>query len=295
MSNDPNAAPEGPLFSSRRDRRRSAFPPLAILGFLILIVLAAGMAWLWLRPGEAPAPPGTPSVDSLAPAVQEPFMLPPLDASDGVVRQLVTALSAHPQLATWLVPDDLVRRFVEVVVDLSRGSSPVPAMEELIPAEPFRAEQAGDRLVMGPESYRRYDLLADVFTSIDTQGAVRGYHQLLPLFQEAYRELGYSDGSFQEVLARAIDNLLAVEVPEGPVELKEAVGRYIYADPDVESLTPAQKHILRMGPENARRFQTKLLEIAEQLDLPAGGSSGASGNGPTATAQDTPPDTSAGG
>lgn len=295
MSNDFKPEADGPLFSSRRSRRRSAFPPVAILGIVILIAIAAGAAWIWLRPGETLPPPAPPVVDSTAPAMEEPFVLPPLGASDAAVRKLVTALSAHPQLATWLVTDDLARRFVEAVVDLSRGSSPAPAMEVLIPEEPFSVEHSGDRLVVGPESYRRYNLLADVFTSIDTEGAARAYRQLLPLFQEAYQELGYSDGSFQEVLARAVDNLLSVQVPAGPVEVKEAVGRYVYSDPALESLTPAEKHLLRLGPENARQVQAKLRAIAAELDLPVAGSAGAPGaQAPPGTAG-ARPDTSSGG
>jgi hypothetical protein len=79
--------------------------------------------------------------------------------------------------------------------------------------------------------------------------------------------MGVPDGDFEEVLARAIQNLLAVEVPQGPLELREAVGRYVYADERIESLTPAEKHLLRMGPENAREVQEKVRDIARELGL----------------------------
>jgi hypothetical protein len=36
-------------------------------------------------------------------------------------------------------------------------------------------------------------------------------------------------------------------------------------DPDLENLTAAQKHLLRMGPENIRVIQAKLREIAQAL------------------------------
>jgi hypothetical protein len=198
---------------------------------------------------------------------EEPFVVPPLDASDAAVRTLVEGVSAHPQLAAWLVPDDLIRRFVEAVVDISRGSSPLPAMEMLIPPEPFSVDESGNRLVVDPRSQRRYDLLAQVVASIDPQAAARVYRQLLPLFREAYQELGVPDGPFGEVLGRAMDNLLAVEVPSGALEVREAVGRYVYVDRRLEDLTPAAKHLLRMGPENARLVQEKLREIRRALDL----------------------------
>ena len=161
-------------------------------------------------------------------------------------------------------------------------------------------DRSGDDLVMDPRSQRRYDLLAQVVASIDPQAAARVYHQLLPLFQEAYQELGVPDGPFQEVLARAMDNLLAVDVPEGPPELREAVGRYVYADRSLESLTPAAKHLLRMGPENARMVQEKLREIESALDLSGEGAAtdslaADSLAADSVTADSTPADTVAGG
>jgi hypothetical protein len=188
-----------------------------------------------------------------------------------VVRELLARLTTHPRLASWLVSDDLVRRFVEAVVDVSRGSSPVPALEMLIPEEPFSVERSGGRLLMSPRSQRRYDLLGEVFASVDAERAARVYHQLLPLFLEAYQELGISDGPFEAVLARAMENLLAVQVPPGPFEVREAVDRYVFTNEAMESLTPAQKHMYRLGPENAGRVQAKLREISDELGLTGDG------------------------
>lgn len=263
--------PRGVMFSSRRNRRRSAYPPMAAWAILLVIVLAAVGGWYWFRSrAGAPTPaPTTAAADATAPAPEEPFVLPSLDTSDRVVRELAERLSAHPQLASWLVTDDLIQRFVVAVVDLSRGSSPAPVMESLVPEQPFSVRQSGDRLMVDPRSYRRYDLLADVFTSVDAQGAAATYQKLLPLFEEAYRQLGIPGSeSFQGVFARAMDNLLTVEVPSGPVEVQEAVGRYVYSDRSIESLTPAAKHLYRMGPENAQRVQAKIREITGLLDLP---------------------------
>jgi hypothetical protein len=269
MADEFGTEPGGTLFTSRKSRRRFPIHPLAGFGLVVLFGVGMGVAWYWLRSREPSPGPALSSVaDSMATvAGEEPFVLPALEASDEVVRRLVAGVSSNPQLARWLVPDELVRRFVEAVVDISRGSSPVPALEVLIPAEPFSVQRSGDRLLLGPGSQRRYDLLADVFASVDAGVAVLVYRRLLPLFREAYEELGYADEAFEEVLARAMENLLAVEVPERELEVREAVGRYVYVDPRIESLTPAAKHLIRMGPDNARRVQEKLREISERLEL----------------------------
>jgi hypothetical protein len=42
---------------------------------------------------------------------------------------------------------------------------------------------------------------------------------------------------------------------------------YAYADPRLEGLSPPQKQLLRMGPENVKAIQAKLREIASFLQL----------------------------
>jgi hypothetical protein len=94
---------------------------------------------------------------------------------------------------------------------------------------------------------------------------VRLYRQLHPLFVEQYAELGLPPESFDRDVARAIDNLLAVQVPTGELEVVQGVETYVYADADLEARTPAEKHVLRLGPQNALRVQAKLREIRAAL------------------------------
>jgi hypothetical protein len=42
---------------------------------------------------------------------------------------------------------------------------------------------------------------------------------------------------------------------------------YEFADADMEARTPAEKHVLRLGPTNARRVQAKLRELAAALGI----------------------------
>ena len=43
---------------------------------------------------------------------------------------------------------------------------------------------------------------------------------------------------------------------------------YLYADAQLESLGPVEKHLLRMGPRNARLLQEKARELRTALGLP---------------------------
>jgi hypothetical protein len=140
----------------------------------------------------------------------------------------------------------------------------------LAPGAPFRVAHSGGRMFIDPASYRRFDLLAATFVSLDTEGVARLYSQLHPLLQEAYGELGLPAPSFDAVLTDAVGNVLAVEVPEGPVEIVPATTGtgFEFADAGLERRSAAAKHLLRMGPGNARRVQAKLREIAGALGIP---------------------------
>jgi hypothetical protein len=264
-----------PLFSSRSHRRQSlSGSPLVSLAILLLLIGGVAGGWYWLRARAAtrapvasdvatnPAPPAPSEVDDLA-----SLPLPALGASDAFIRQMVARVSAHPQWATWLVTDDLVRRFVKTVVAVGRGSTPTANVQFAAPAEPFTVQNTGGRSVIAPESYARYDLLTAAFVSFDGDAAAQVYRKLHPLFEEAYAELGIADHSFDEMMALAVQNVTAVQVPAGQLEVVRDEDRYRFANGSLERLTPAAKHLLRFGPDNARQVQSKVGEIARAIGI----------------------------
>jgi len=88
---------------------------------------------------------------------------------------------------------------------------------------------------------------------------------------EAHRELGNPDPSFDQTLQRAIVVLLQTPSPQAPILLQPAtkgIG-YEYHDGKLESLTSAQKQLLRMGPANTFIVQAKLRDVAAALGIPA--------------------------
>jgi hypothetical protein len=280
--------PDQPDFDLRRTAGPSepieSMPPRRPTGPLIAIgvlIFAVGLAIyiLFGRGTSAPvdnaaaAPPPVQAADEPVKPLggdAEAVALPPLDDSDPVVRELVGKLSSHPRVAAWLATDDLIRNFTAVVVNVSEGKTPAAHLQAVRPSSGFRVvEQDGD-LLIDPRSYERYDRLADAVASIDTAGGARLYATLKPRIEEAHRDLGSPDGSFDRTFTRAVVSLLSTPVPAEsslPIEPRGIV--YGYADPKLESLTAAQKHLLRMGPRNARLIQRKLREIALELGIPA--------------------------
>jgi hypothetical protein len=52
------------------------------------------------------------------------------------------------------------------------------------------------------------------------------------------------------------------------VEVRAQGALYAYASPELEGLSRAQKHLLRMGPQNMQTLQAKLRELQGALGLP---------------------------
>jgi hypothetical protein len=199
-----------------------------------------------------------------------PLNLPPVDQSDAAVAALVKALSSHPRVAAWLATKGLVRNFTVVVENIAAGKTPAMHLHALALSSPFQTSGSPDRLAIDARSYRRYDMLAAAVASIDPAGAARLYGGLRPRIDEAYRDLGH-ETSFDAALERAIVLLLETPSPEAPVRLARPVKgvAYPFADARLEGLSAAQKQLVRMGPENARKIQASLRAIALALGVPA--------------------------
>ncbi len=272
---DDSPAPGEPHFGAARDRSQPNWPMIWVVVLLLAAILGVYFGFFRGRQ-KAKTPAAPPVATAPAPAATEPsatpaaapaIELPALDASDAVVRELVGQLAEHPKLATWLASDELVRRFVVAVDNVAEGKSPRGHLGFLDPGDDFESVYKNGLAVVDPESYARYNAPAKLFAVLDAAEVAKLYRTLEPLIDDAYRDLGYPDRDFDATLAAAIDELLATPIPESDVALLPKVSSFEFADPSLEKLSPAQKHLLRMGPQNARRIQRKLAEIKDELGL----------------------------
>jgi len=191
-----------------------------------------------------------------------------LNKSDDLVNKLGDKISTHPQLAVWLKNKDMIRKFVAVIDNIADGTSPRAHLEFLSPREDFEVIKRGKIYYLSPASYSRYNLMADVFESLDTKESAKLYWELKPLIQQAYFELGYPNQDFHDTLFNTMVELLKTPVVEGDIRLEKKVLTYIMVDLKLETLSESQKHFLRMGPRNIRKIQAKLREFAQVLGFP---------------------------
>ena len=204
--------------------------------------------------GVAAAPPAAPEVS--------------LPESDARVRELVGRLSTEPEFAQWLQQQDLVRRFTAAVNNVAEGSSPAMVLGFLAPAGGFQVREARGKATIDDRSFARYDTVARVFGSIDAKMAASVYRELMPLIDQAHKEIAPPGQTFDFTFSKAIQHLLSVPVPQAPVEVRPKGALYAYASPELEGLSRAQKHLLRMGPKNMQTIQAKLRELQGALGLP---------------------------
>jgi hypothetical protein len=243
------------------------------------VILAGGAAvWFFVTGRQAEQTPEQPAAAARAaappPAAQRPLCemadaaaLPPLNDSDALARKLVRELSAHPRVTAWLATDNLIRNFTVVVENVANGASPAKHLRPLRPSGAFRVTNTKGVLLVDPRSYARYAAIADAVDSVDAQAAARLCATLKPRLDEAYGELG-REGSFDSALERAIVALLRTPALSGNVRLVPKGALYAFEDEALESLTPAQKHLARMGARNERAIQDKLRQIALAIGIP---------------------------
>jgi len=257
--------------------RQGPSPLVIVAAIAAVLVALAAVYFFFLRSSTEPAP--LPEVAQPAPPPLEPegeiepldeaLPDPPesLEASDAYLREIASRLSSHPQLAEWVVPENLLRRAVVAVDNVSRGENPKKHVEFLEPEGEFEVRHDGPETTIDRSTYARYDVLTGVFISLDTDVAAAAYRRLEPLLDRAYQDLGYPGADFDTALRGAIEHLLATPIPAGEPELVLDVSTWKYEDPELENSSPAQKQLLRLGPENARRVQRKLARLADALGL----------------------------
>ncbi len=253
---------------------------IGVLFIILILICAGGVYWYYYKTKQASqalekpkaeeAPPPAEGKPEEKPVTAEPIKLPSLDQSDDFARQLLKGLSPHGKMGDLLKSKNIIRVITAAIDNIAAGKSPRANLGFLFQGHVFPVSEKGEKIYLDPKGYERYDLLADAFVSLNTDRIIQAYEKAKPLFQDAYRELGYPQKDFHATLIQAIQRILEAPTVETEILLKEE-GKgvnYLYADGGLEDLNDVQKHMLRMGPKNTRKIQEKLREIALALGVP---------------------------
>jgi len=238
---------------------------------VVAVAVVAGIAWYFAfrreapPPRPAPVPAATPAAPRAPPAVRHELpapeaaeSLPSLDNSDTLLRHLLAGLLGRDLFDALVYPSGLVRRIVVMVDNLPQRTLPRSKLPLNAVPGGFKVSGAGDALAIDPANAARYAPYVRAIEAVDIGVLVGAYIRAYPLFQQAYRELGYPDKYFNDRLLEAIDDLLAAPEPDGPVRLLQPKVLYQYADSELEARSAGQRIMVRMGLDNERRAKARL-------------------------------------
>jgi hypothetical protein len=221
------------------------------------------------NPSPDPFAPPTPAEEAMtqtppSPAINEPVLvLPTLNESDDFVRERIPEAIPAP----WREREDLLRRAAVVLENATRGEIPKRQLSFLAPdgrypvreMEVLAAESGAQqpRYFVDPAGFERYDRYLDMLEALPPEEMAVLLRDTGPLIGEALAELG-TEVTVNESILEAMEQMLAVPVLHGDVELVQPKVLFEYADPALEGLTDLQKQVLRMGPDNVSRLQNYL-------------------------------------
>jgi hypothetical protein len=249
-----------------------------VIGVAAAVVVVAAGTWYYLQSRHAALPrvPQTvqtppPAAPPAEPAIQHPLPegrdsaskapLPPLADSDAALSDALGQAAGAAAVKEYLLPENIIRRLVVTIDNLPRQK--VSVEKRPTGAAPGSFIANGDELhaTLDPQNFARYQPMVAVVGKLDMQQLAAVYVRFYPLFQEAYQDLGYPNGYFNDRLVQVIDTLLATPQPAGPIALVRPNVMYTFADPALESRPAGQKLLIRMGPDNAAVIKTKLTEL----------------------------------
>jgi len=258
-----------------------------IIGVAAAVVVVAAGTWYWLQsrqaslprvPVTAQQPPA--AAEPAGPAIENPLPegqgtaagmgpLPTLADSDAAISEALGGLVGAAAVKDYLLPESIIRHIVVTVDNLPRPKAAAQKRPTSPVSGSFMAN--GDELhaTLDPQNFARYQPWVAVVDRLDMRRLTALYVHFYPLFQQAYQDLGYPNGYFNDRLVQVIDNLLATPQPPAPVALARPNVMYTFADPGLESRSAGQKLLLRMGPDNAAVIKTKLKELRAAITAAA--------------------------
>ncbi|MGA0116047.1 MAG: DUF3014 domain-containing protein [Burkholderiales bacterium] len=217
---------------------------------------------------EAPPPPPMPAEAEIRHPVPEKKPekpLPALDTSDSTMQGAIAGLSADQGLGGALILQGFVRRVVATVDNLPRNKVATRILPLKRVDGAFAVSGSEGSYAIAPANAARYAAYLKLMDAVAIDKLVAFYFHYYPLFQQAYRELGYPKGHFNDRLVEVIDHLLATPELKAPVALVRPKVLYLYADPELEARSAGQKILMRMGAENAQRVKLRLREIRSRI------------------------------
>ena len=198
-------------------------------------------------------------------AAEEPAVPPSEEEGDELLMGQLGELGFTSEVASLLPKSHPLFTSAAVLDGMSRGK----LQRKLLPVskldEPFAVEGEGELLYMSSQGYRRYDELVTGLSAVNTETVVQTFHKVRPLYEWAFGGIGLEVDDFDNAVIRTLDQVLATPELERQLALKQKSVMFLYAEPELEALSPLQKQLLRMGPDNIRKLKAQAESLRAAL------------------------------
>ena len=213
-----------------------------------------------------------PLLEDKSPAV----VLPALDDSDPVLWRALGQLAGSTALSLYFNEAHMIRNFVVTVDNLPRELASANALPVKSAPGTFLVIAQGQELRVNAANAKRYMPFIDMIAAVNPQWLFALYRQNYPLFQQAYTELGFPTGYFNDRLVAAMDDLLAAPEMTPATALVQPKVLYEFADPELQGRSAGQKILVRTGADNERRLKKlirvyRAMAVADSASLRAAG------------------------
>jgi hypothetical protein len=213
-----------------------------------------------------PGDVATAGEEFVMPTPAVPVQLPNLDDSDDFVSKALADIDGGSDLVNLLVSEHIIRKYVILVENLSRGILPMGDWPISGPAQGISVRRLdNENFLMEDSSYRRFDAILNSLLAVNPVHGVRLYRLLYPLFQQGMDEIGYRGVDFNDVLIKAINNIIEAPLEDGPHLLVQPSVQFLYQDEILESRSDLEKLMIRMGSENAAKLIERAVEYKAHL------------------------------
>lgn len=249
----------------------------------VILALAAGIILWFYQSSDAPTSGDEPPVAAAPPVSTPPAVekypvpavvqerpselvpLPDLRDSDAYFKLELANLFGSG-FTDILRESGGIERFVATIDNLPRARLAERLRPLDGPAGTFQATALADNTFeIAPENAERYADYIGFVTRASDDDLVDVYRRFYPLLQEAYVNLGYPDGFFNDRVIEVIDNLLATPDLAEPPRLIRPHVLYEFEDEELEALSVGQKALLRIGADNAALVKQRLRQLRSRL------------------------------
>ena len=250
---------------------------------IVVLLIAAFVAWRWyqhspqqpataMQPGASATAPAAVATAPRYPVAAIAATTPapassaaPAEPESGDLLDSIAALPGGTQLSALLNRPDLIQHLVATVDALPGKRLSAKVLPVKPPAGRFLVATRQDSTVISPDNATRYAPYLQAFESLDTAALVHWYKRHYDQFEQAYQQLGYPQGHFNDRLVAVIDNLLAAPELQTPPVLVPGKSGWAYANANLESLSAGQKLLLRLPADEQARVRSRLRALRTAL------------------------------